>query len=255
MHPRLTVLSRVCDRQLPVAQVLDQLALAGAVRAGLSASEVDGATDTVRAAAAEITHIGHGPLGGSGDDGSAVVRSIDLAAAVGAGCVYGPAYGDPSLEWEDAARHFIGVVASGATYARERDVALLIEPTITLLADISMLHTLEDTLELAERSGVGVCIDVQHCWTERRLRESITACGERIGLVQLSDWVPGNRHHFRAVPGDGVIPLDRIVGWILDTGYTGLFDLELSGEPNIPHTETIARAIDRADALLERAGA
>ena len=33
----------------------------------------------------------------------------------------------------------------------------------------------------------------------------------------------------RAVPGDGAIPLERILGWALDAGYAGAFDLELLG--------------------------
>jgi len=31
------------------------------------------------------------------------------------------------------------------------------------------------------------------------------------------------------VPGDGDIPLRRIIGWLLDAGYRGVFDLELVG--------------------------
>jgi sugar phosphate isomerase/epimerase len=131
----------------------------------------------------------------------------------------------------------------------------LIEPTITLLADISMLHTLSDTVDLAERAGIGVCVDIQHCWTERGLHDAIVRGSDLIGLVQLSDWVPGNRHHYRAVPGDGAIPLERIVGWILETGYDGYFDLEIYPEPDVPETETMARAVDRAGALLDRVGA
>ena len=131
---------------------------------------------------------------------------------------------------------------------------LLLEPTITLIADMNFPHTLRDTLELAERTGLGVCVDVQHCWSERDLRATIRHAGALAGLVQISDWVPGNYHHFRAVPGDGAIPLERILGWILETGYEGFFDLEVYPEPGVPETETISRAIERGGALLERLG-
>jgi sugar phosphate isomerase/epimerase len=132
---------------------------------------------------------------------------------------------------------------------------VLIEPTIPLFAHISILATLRDTVELAGRAGIGICIDVQHCWAERGLRTTIERAVPAAGLVQLSDWVPGRLEHFRAVPGDGAIPLERIVGWILECGYGGPFDLEVSRDPSVPPTETIARAIERGSALLERVGA
>ena len=48
--------------------------------------------------------------------------------------------------------------------------------------------------------------------------------------VQVSDYVAGDKSFpCRAVPGDGMIPLERIIGWILEAGYTGGFDLELIG--------------------------
>ena len=50
------------------------------------------------------------------------------------------------------------------------------------------------------------------------------------GLVQVSDYVLGDRTApCRAVPGDGAIPLERILGDVLDAGYGGVFDLELVG--------------------------
>ena len=42
------------------------------------------------------------------------------------------------------------------------------------------------------------------------------------GLVQVSDYVLGDRTTpCRAVPGDGAIPLERIIGDVLDAGYAG----------------------------------
>jgi sugar phosphate isomerase/epimerase len=78
------------------------------------------------------------------------------------------------------------------------------------------------------------------------------------GLVQVSDYVLGDRTApCRAVPGDGVIPLDRIIGDVLDAGYRGVFDIELVG-PRIaaegarPATE---RAAQKVSDILRRLGA
>ncbi len=49
-------------------------------------------------------------------------------------------------------------------------------------------------------------------------------------LVQVSDYVIGTlRTPDRAVPGDGDIPLARIIGQLLEAGYDGVFDIELIG--------------------------
>jgi sugar phosphate isomerase/epimerase len=78
------------------------------------------------------------------------------------------------------------------------------------------------------------------------------------GLVQASDYVLGDRTApCRAVPGDGTIPLERLLGDILDAGYTGVFDLELVG----PRIETegnraaTLRAAERLSEILYRLGA
>jgi sugar phosphate isomerase/epimerase len=261
VHPRLTILSRFADDSASLEDELAELAAAGAERAGLSARRVDRrAAAVVEASAVAVTHLGLGAMfpldepARVGAGRAAGQAAVDAAAAVGARWVYGPTGGAPALEWEEAADAFVAAVAPVAAYGRERGVGLLIEPTIPLFAHISILTTLCDTVDLAERAGIGVCIDVQHCWAERGLRDAIRRALPHTGLVQISDWIPGSRSHFRAIPGDGAIPLDRIVGWILEGGYEGLFDLEVVPEPGVPRAETIARAIDRGGALLERVG-
>ena len=78
------------------------------------------------------------------------------------------------------------------------------------------------------------------------------------GLVQVSDYVLGDRTTpCRAVPGDGVIPLDRLIGDLLESGYAGLFDLELIG-PRIAAEGAYAastRAAERLSEILMKLGA
>jgi sugar phosphate isomerase/epimerase len=80
----------------------------------------------------------------------------------------------------------------------------------------------------------------------------------RCHLVQVSDYVLGDRGFpCRAVPGDGGIPLEEIISWILEAGYQGPFDLELFG-PRIEregHYEAVARTGDRLGEMLIRLGA
>jgi sugar phosphate isomerase/epimerase len=101
-------------------------------------------------------------------------------------------------------------------------------------------------------------IDIFSVWTEAQLRESIERAMKRCHLVQVADYVIGDRRYpCRAVPGDGAIPLARIIGWILEAGYRGAFDLELMG-PRIDregHWEAVRRTAEQLGELLNKLGA
>jgi sugar phosphate isomerase/epimerase len=118
-------------------------------------------------------------------------------------------------------------------------------------------HTLADTVMLAEMAGVGVCIDLQPCWGEANLVRLFRHAMPITGLVQVSDYVLGDRvAPCRAVPGDGAVPLESLIGDLLDAGYTGLFDLELVG-PRIDAEGGAAastRAVERLAEILTRLG-
>jgi sugar phosphate isomerase/epimerase len=183
-----------------------------------------------------------------------LLRLVSAAEALDIRYVYGPAGGILPLEWEEGAAAFTRAVEPLRPVLEQRGVTLLVEPTNYLWADISFLHTLRDTVDLAEMADVGVCIDVQHCWSERGLRETIRRAAPRVGLVQISDLIPDRHERFRAVPGDGALPLLRIMDWVLEAGYDGNFDLELSPEPGTDPRETVARAVERAGLLLRQLG-
>ena len=142
--------------------------------------------------------------------------------------------------------------------ARQAGVRLAVENCTPLHADITITHSVADTVTLAQLAGIGVVIDVFAGWTEAGLAQSVARAVPRLCLVQLSDYVYGDRSlPARAVPGDGAIPLERIIGWMLDAGYTGNFDIELLG-PRIDsegHVNAAARAITHVGGILTRLGA
>ena len=119
-------------------------------------------------------------------------------------------------------------------------------------------HTLADTIALAELAGIGLCIEWHACWMEAGLKTLLRQAIPRTGLVQVSDYVLGDRTApCRAVPGDGVIPLDRILGDVLDAGYEGVFDIELVGPRIVAEGARAAtqRAAQRVSEILTRLGA
>ena len=155
------------------------------------------------------------------------------------GCVIGTTGSGEGREWEDAADAFCAAVRPAVRHADAAGLRLLIEPTNVFFADLSFVHCLRDTVDLAESAGIGVCVDVQHCCAERNLdRRPAARRSDRARTAQRPGL--GTSCAFWAVPGDGIVPLERIIGWILETGYEGLFDLELTDEPDVDPAQTAA---------------
>jgi sugar phosphate isomerase/epimerase len=176
-------------------------------------------------------------------------QALRMAEALGARTVYTLTGGHGDLTWEQAAERFSEAVRPCVAQARDAGVKLAIEPASPLHCDLHIAHTLRDSLTLAEMAGMGLCLDVFAFWTEGGLEETIKRAGPRIDLVQVSDYVLGDRAYpCRAVPGDGNIPLERILGWILDAGYSEGFDLELLG-PRIDGEGRVAACGRAADWL------
>lgn len=158
------------------------------------------------------------------------------------------------LSWERAADAFEEVMRHTFAEAEREQIPVAIEHTNSLRTDVGFVHTLRDAVELAWRLGAGVCVEVNACWAERNLAGTIAAGIDVISLVQVSDYAIGTKTTpERLVPGDGDIPLARIVGQLLDAGYEGVFDIELIG-PRIEdegYERAITRAVAQVAALLE----
>lgn len=192
------------------------------------------------------------------DARAALNRLIDAAAGVGAHTVYMLTGGRGPLSWPQAAARFCEMIAPCVQHATHAGVGLAIENASSLYADIHLAHTLRDTVTLAEMSGLGICIEVFHCWAEGDVHDMVQRALPRTMLIQLSDYVLGDRSlPGRAVPGDGAIPLESFVTQALEGGYAHGFDLELIG-PRIDkegRLEAARRACDVVGTMLNKLGA
>lgn len=174
-------------------------------------------------------------------------RLVDSAAEIGVPSIYMLTGGRGTLGWEDAADAFAEAVRPCVERAKGAGVAIAIENASGLYADLHIAHSLSDTIRLAGIADVSLCIESYFCWPEAGLAELFARAMLRTILVQLSDYVPGDRAlPARAVPGDGAIPLAAMLRSISDAGYAGPFDLELLG-PRI--------VAEGAEAAYARAGA
>ncbi len=186
-----------------------------------------------------------------------LLRLIAIAAELGARSIYMGTGGRGRLDWDDAARRFANLVAPAVAAARQSGVDLLIETAGPLYPDTTIAHTLYDTIVLAEAAEIGVCLELFYCWTEGRLMSLIERASPTCGLVQVSDYVLGDRAlPGRAVPGDGAVPLERLIQAILANGYAGIFDIEIVG-PRIDAEGPLAavrRAANYTETILTACG-
>jgi len=160
---------------------------------------------------------------------------------------------------DEAATAFTTALAPVRDYAHGRGLSFSVEHNHVVRRDLSFLNNLRDTVAYARSSGVKVCAEVQNFWVEYDLKHTIQDSLDVIDLVQISDWVmtdsavPPNR----AALGDGDIPLERILAWFLEAGYTGAFDIELVG-PRIDsegYRSAVTRSVDWLATALDRLGA
>jgi sugar phosphate isomerase/epimerase len=268
MHPR-TSLSAISTFGWDLDRDLDFYARARIDTVGISMAKLDrfGWDDgTARIAGSGIrvgNLIGLGPF--RLDDPAQwaprrdrLFHALDTAETLRAECMVlttGPA---GPLTWDDAAAALEEALGPVLAEARTRGLRLALEHTNSLRVDVGFVHTLRDAVDLARRLDTGVCMEVNACWAERSLADTIAAGVDRLQLVQVSDFAIGTLSTpNRLVPGDGDIPLERILSQVLAAGYTGCFDLELIG-PRIEeegYRSACRRSIDGLGEMLDALGA
>jgi sugar phosphate isomerase/epimerase len=184
-------------------------------------------------------------------------RTIGLAETIGAGSITMTTGGRGALAWRDAAERFAEAIAACAVRATETGVTLAVEPTSHLYADASIAHRLADTVTIARQAGISLGIDIFACWFDSDIEQAIADAAPIAALVQVSDYVAGDRGlPCRAVPGDGMVPLERLIPAIVAAGCTGPFDLEIIGPRLVAEGREagLRRAAAHIGAILEPAG-
>jgi sugar phosphate isomerase/epimerase len=265
MHPRVS-LSAISTFRWDLDQDLafyerTGITAIGASLAKLEAAGIDAGAQRLRDAGLRVTNlIGIGPFhldrpAQWPEQRARLGRALDAAEALSAECMIlttGPA---GQLTWEDAADALAEAVGPVVADAAARGIPFGLEHTNSLRVDVGFVHSLADAVDLARRLGTGVCVETNACWAERGLGDTIRAGVDTFRIVQVSDFAVGTLSTpNRLVPGDGDIPMERILGQILAAGYDGCFDLELIG-PRIDeegYESACARAVTALGDLLTR---
>ncbi|MDQ2993156.1 MAG: sugar phosphate isomerase/epimerase, partial [Candidatus Eremiobacteraeota bacterium] len=125
-----------------------------------------------------------------------------------------------------------------ARYAQAHGVRIALEPLNPSLMNLdTSVWALADALDIVEDVGhpaFGLCVDTWNIWQSPGLNEAIQRAGDRIFLVQVSDWRAPLGYYDRLVPGDGTIPLVPIVDAIRSAGYDGPYVVEIFSSESLP---------------------
>jgi sugar phosphate isomerase/epimerase len=183
-----------------------------------------------------LTSSGFFPLVDARGAANALARTRDhlaAAAELGAGCLFVLPGHAPGLAWEEAAARARPLLEDLLDDGERLGVRLAVEPVSQLRVDLGFLHSFADALDFVDgiRSRwLGVVLELNNAWIERGLYGNLRDRGDRIAIVQVSDFKVGTlAASERVVIGDGDIPLRRICHAIADTGYGGWWDIELLG--------------------------
>ena len=145
-----------------------------------------------------------------------------------------------------------------ALVAREHGVRLALEPLNPSAMNVeTAVWTVAQAMDIIDDVGddqVGLCLDLWNVWQEEEVEESIARAGNRIFALQISDWRTPHSFADRLVPGDGIIPLSRLLRATYAAGYEGVCSLEVfsQGVANSIYNDDLEAVIIRSrDALLD----
>jgi sugar phosphate isomerase/epimerase len=262
MHPRLSV-NALSSIKWSFEQDLALWRRLGVHHAGLLISKLDGDRKAkgqqLKAAGIRPTTVVCGGFALAAPETWEATRKIlqdalDFVAELEGASVYFAPGRTTGAPWRDVLALFAEAVGPCVNYSKRCGIPLGIEPS--LRTDASFINTLRDAADVGERTGLKVVADFGNCWMERDLREVLQRAGPNICLVQINDVIigsagrpsPGGRVHI----GEGELPLQRLMQDVMDTGYAGLFDLEVLGPVVEAEGYEIAltRGVKLASALL-----
>ncbi len=238
MHPRISI-NTISTLSWPLEDDLSLLARLGAPRFGFPLlkieDDVPAGVSAIRGSGLEVTCVAASTANVSlldPVDALTVLRpAIDVAHELGCPLCYLTTGSTPArMTTDDACAALVEALPPSIAYAAERGVTLAVENNSVTNRNIGFVHTLPDAIRLSEESGLQICLELQNCWYERDLARLFRQSASRLALVQVSDFRVGEALKLnRRALGDGSMPLEWLIGQLLEAGYAGLFDIEIIG--------------------------
>jgi sugar phosphate isomerase/epimerase len=190
-------------------------------------------------------------------------RAIDETAELGSDTlvlVCGP---PPDRDLAAARRMVEDAIAALVPYARERKIAMAIEPLHPMYAaERSCITSLEEANDLADKFDadvVGIAVDVYHVWWDAMLERELARARGRIRGFHVCDWLVPTPDMLmgRGMMGDGCIDLQRIRRLVEAAGYAGPIEVEIFNQTiwDQPGDEVLQRMKQRYRSCVLDGGA
>ena len=146
-----------------------------------------------------------------------------------------------------------------AGFAADHGVRLALEPlNSSSINTESAIWTIAQAMKIIDavnRDNVGLCLDFWNIWQNANVEEEIKRAGDRIFVLQVSDWRTPQSSGDRLVPGDGVIPIGKLLHIVHKTGYKGACTIEIfsQGVPDSLYETDLFEIIQRSRKGVEDA--
>jgi sugar phosphate isomerase/epimerase len=139
------------------------------------------------------------------------------------------------------------------------------EPLHPVLMNVDgFICTLSETqklVQVVEHSAFGVAWDAWHLWQEEQRAAHLEALRDKVFVVHFSDWSDGGPRHVddRASPGEGRLPLKRMLAEVEATGFSGPYCLEILSALELPASlwreagrDVLAPSVNRVASIWPR---
>lgn len=175
-------------------------------------------------------------------------KALSLARELGATCITtepgGPVL--PGASWNSALELFIESIKPVAEHAEREGVLLLVEPEPGLLIENS--DQFEEFMGRIDSPAIGLNFDVGHMFcVGEDPSSSLRRLARFVRHIHIED-IAASRVHAHLVPGDGAINFQKVLGTIVEIGYTGWVTVELYPYVKDPD-RAAATALERLTAI------
>lgn len=144
----------------------------------------------------------------------------------------------PECSWVEALPHFVREYRELCRRAADYDIKIMVEPLHPIYCGLdSMISTFAEAAQLVDAVGadnLGFTFDVWHVWDQPNVYDDIRKYADRIWAVHISDWRPVRCAADRRIPGDGEIPLGKLLRALEATGREYSYLVEFFSDRLLP---------------------
>jgi len=141
-----------------------------------------------------------------------------------------------------------------AAAARTADVQLAFEPIHRSQRDgSSFVNSIEAALGILAEAGtaeVGILLDTYHVWDDPAVWDFIARAAYRIAGVHVADWPVDATRADRELPGRGISQTKELIEALELSGWDGILDVEIFGDPEGYWGLDVAEAARQAHAAI-----